>query len=188
MTSTSEKLLQVVDYKLFPRRRLQQLCKKHGIPANKTNLFMAEALSGLAVLQVRRRNKGSPRAENESILYVCLSVCLCIFIFIFGFLSWSENLEARSLCQCVLVMRKDRNLMGHERVVSRRDSSAEICLFVSVFFLLFARGIGYGVLGMFACTKFASLYFFLHHVDRLSLEKLYVFTFGYAELLVHVLR
>jgi hypothetical protein len=24
-------------------------------------------------------------------------------------------LEARSLCQCVLVMRKDRNLMGHER-------------------------------------------------------------------------
>ncbi len=72
--------------------------------------------------------------------------------------------------------------------VSRRDSSAEICLFVSVFFLLFARGIGYGVLGMFACTKFASLYFFLRHVDRLSLEKLYVFTFGYAELLVHVLR
>ncbi|CAK9221196.1 unnamed protein product [Sphagnum troendelagicum] len=51
MTSTSEKLLQVVDYKLLPRRRLQQLCKKHGIPANKTNLFMAEALSGLAVLQ-----------------------------------------------------------------------------------------------------------------------------------------
>lgn len=58
MTSTSEKLLQVVDYKLLPRRRLQQLCKKHGIPANKTNLFMAEALSGLAVLQVTRRNKG----------------------------------------------------------------------------------------------------------------------------------
>jgi hypothetical protein len=114
MTSTSEKLLQVVDYKLFPRRRLQQLCKKHGIPANKTNLFMAEALSGLAVLQVRRRNKGSPRAENESNL-VCVSVCLWIFIFTFGFLSWSENLEARSLCQCVLVMKKDRNLMGHER-------------------------------------------------------------------------
>ncbi len=58
MTSTSEKLLQVVDYKLLPRRRLQHLCKKHGIPANKTNLFMAEALSGLAVLQVTRRNKG----------------------------------------------------------------------------------------------------------------------------------
>jgi len=89
MTSTSEKLLQVVDYKLFPRRRLQQLCKKHGIPANKTNLFMAEALSGLAVLQVRRRNKGSPRAENESILYVCLSVCLSLhfyFYFWFSFL------------------------------------------------------------------------------------------------------
>jgi hypothetical protein len=59
---------------------------------------------------------------------------------------------------------------------------------VSVFFLSVARGIGNVVLGMFACPKFASLYFFLRHVDRLSLEKLYIFTFGYAELLVHVLR
>jgi hypothetical protein len=72
--------------------------------------------------------------------------------------------------------------------VTRRNSSAEICVFVSVFFLLFARGIDYVVLGMFACTKFASLYFFLRPVDRLSLEKLYIFAFGYAELLVHVLR
>lgn len=72
--------------------------------------------------------------------------------------------------------------------VSRRNSSAEICVFVSVFFLLIARGIGCVVLGMFACTKFASLYFLLRHVDRLSLEKLHIFTFGYAELLVHVLR
>jgi hypothetical protein len=72
--------------------------------------------------------------------------------------------------------------------VSRRNFSAEVCEFVSVFFLLFIGGIGYDVLGMFACTKFASLYFFLRHVDRLSLEKLYIFTFGYAELLVHVLR
>ncbi len=72
--------------------------------------------------------------------------------------------------------------------VSRRNSSAEICVFVSVFFFFFAGGVGYVVLGMFACTKFAPLYFFLHHVDRLSLEKLYIFTFGYAELLLHVLR
>lgn len=53
--------------------------------------------------------------KMNQILYVCLSVCLCIFIFIFGFLSFSENLEVRSLCQCILVMRKDRILMGYER-------------------------------------------------------------------------
>lgn len=50
--------------------------------------------------------------------------------------------------------------------MSRRNSSAEIFVFVSVLFLLFAKGIGYVVLGMFARTKFASLYFFLRHVDR----------------------
>ncbi len=38
---------QVDIYRALPRRQLQQLCKKHGIPANKTNEFMAEALSVL---------------------------------------------------------------------------------------------------------------------------------------------
>jgi hypothetical protein len=96
MTSTSEKLLQVVDYKLFPRRRLQQLCKKHGIPANKTNLFMAEALSGLAVLQVRRRNKGSPRAKNESILSVSQSVSLSVCLsWHFYFYFWFSSLVGK---------------------------------------------------------------------------------------------
>jgi hypothetical protein len=103
MTSTSEKLLQVVDYKLFPRRRLQQLCKKHGIPANKTNLFMAEALSGLAVLQVRRRNKGSPRAKNESILSVCLPVCLSVLAFLFLFLVFFLGRKIWKLDRCVSV-------------------------------------------------------------------------------------
>ncbi|EFJ22867.1 hypothetical protein SELMODRAFT_443084 [Selaginella moellendorffii] len=36
-----------LDYHKLPRRRLQQLCKKNGIPANKTNLFMADALAAL---------------------------------------------------------------------------------------------------------------------------------------------
>lgn len=31
----------------LPRRRLQQLCKKHGIPANKTNVAMADALTDI---------------------------------------------------------------------------------------------------------------------------------------------
>ncbi|KAL2650032.1 hypothetical protein R1flu_018160 [Riccia fluitans] len=34
-----------MDYHSLPRKDLQLLCKKHGIPANKTNLFMAEALT-----------------------------------------------------------------------------------------------------------------------------------------------
>ncbi|KAL3680017.1 hypothetical protein R1sor_022973 [Riccia sorocarpa] len=34
-----------MDYHSLPRKDLQNLCKKHGIPANKTNLFMAEALA-----------------------------------------------------------------------------------------------------------------------------------------------
>ncbi|KAG6547963.1 hypothetical protein Mapa_010784 [Marchantia paleacea] len=34
-----------MDYHSLPRKDLQLLCKKHGIPANKTNVFMAEALA-----------------------------------------------------------------------------------------------------------------------------------------------
>lgn len=34
-----------MDYHTLPRKDLQLLCKKHGIPANKTNVFMAEALA-----------------------------------------------------------------------------------------------------------------------------------------------
>ncbi|KAH7441249.1 hypothetical protein KP509_03G030800 [Ceratopteris richardii] len=36
-----------MDYHKLPRRQLQALCKKHGIPANTTNLEMANALSNL---------------------------------------------------------------------------------------------------------------------------------------------
>eukprot|EP01018_Ginkgo_biloba_P022275 Gb_01451 [translate_table: standard] len=37
----------VVDYLSLSRRELQILCKKHGIPANKTNAYMADALASL---------------------------------------------------------------------------------------------------------------------------------------------
>ncbi|MCO5610747.1 hypothetical protein L7F22_064988 [Adiantum nelumboides] len=36
-----------MDYHTLPRRQLQSLCKKHGIPANATNIEMANALSTL---------------------------------------------------------------------------------------------------------------------------------------------
>ncbi|MCO5560885.1 hypothetical protein L7F22_014505 [Adiantum nelumboides] len=36
-----------MDYHTLPRRQLQSLCKKHGIPANATNVEMANALSNL---------------------------------------------------------------------------------------------------------------------------------------------
>jgi len=38
----------VVDYHSLARRELQNLCKKHGIPANKTNAYMVDALSSLS--------------------------------------------------------------------------------------------------------------------------------------------
>ncbi|XP_057820613.1 uncharacterized protein LOC131033397 isoform X2 [Cryptomeria japonica] len=37
----------VVDYHSLPRKELQNLCKKNGIPANKTNSFMADALASI---------------------------------------------------------------------------------------------------------------------------------------------
>lgn len=40
--------MEVVDYHSLSRRELQNLCKKHGIPANKTNAYMADALSSLS--------------------------------------------------------------------------------------------------------------------------------------------
>ena len=40
--------MEVADYHSLPRRELQNLCKKHGIPANKTNAYMADALSSLS--------------------------------------------------------------------------------------------------------------------------------------------
>lgn len=40
--------IEVVDYHSLARRELQNLCKKHGIPANKTNAYMADALSSLS--------------------------------------------------------------------------------------------------------------------------------------------
>ncbi|XP_057820586.1 uncharacterized protein LOC131033384 isoform X2 [Cryptomeria japonica] len=37
----------VVDYHSLPRKELQNLCKKNGIPANKTNSFMVDALTSI---------------------------------------------------------------------------------------------------------------------------------------------
>lgn len=36
-----------MNYHALTRRELQALCKEHKIPANKTNVFMAEALTTL---------------------------------------------------------------------------------------------------------------------------------------------
>jgi hypothetical protein len=37
----------MVDYHALSRKELQALCKQHKIPANKTNLFMADSLAAL---------------------------------------------------------------------------------------------------------------------------------------------
>jgi hypothetical protein len=37
----------MVSYHSLTRRELQALCKQHKIPANKTNVFMADALTTL---------------------------------------------------------------------------------------------------------------------------------------------
>jgi hypothetical protein len=40
-------ILSTMDFHSLPRRKLQTLCKKHGIPANSTNAEMATSLSDL---------------------------------------------------------------------------------------------------------------------------------------------
>ncbi|KAH9289610.1 hypothetical protein KI387_033727, partial [Taxus chinensis] len=46
--------MEILDYHSLSRRELQNLCKKHGIPANKTNAYMADAL--ISILKVSQLN------------------------------------------------------------------------------------------------------------------------------------
>ncbi|GLJ36591.1 hypothetical protein SUGI_0735500 [Cryptomeria japonica] len=53
----------IVDYHSLPRKELQNLCKKNGIPANKTNSSMADALT--SILKVDYHNL--PRKELQNL-------------------------------------------------------------------------------------------------------------------------
>ncbi|XP_024526868.1 uncharacterized protein LOC9652814 isoform X2 [Selaginella moellendorffii] len=60
------------DFHKLPRRKLQQLCKKHGIPANKTNSFMADALSKISreeidkEIEVEQEVRGGSETQSEA--------------------------------------------------------------------------------------------------------------------------
>ncbi|EFJ16548.1 hypothetical protein SELMODRAFT_421779 [Selaginella moellendorffii] len=60
------------DFHKLPRRKLQQLCKKHGIPANKTNRFMADALSKISMeeideeIEVEQEVRGGSETQSEA--------------------------------------------------------------------------------------------------------------------------
>ena len=47
LVSSAQMDAMMVDYHALSRKELQALCKLHKIPANKTNLFMADSLAAL---------------------------------------------------------------------------------------------------------------------------------------------
>lgn len=47
LVSSEQMDAMMVDYHALSRKELQALCKLHKIPANKTNLFMADSLAAL---------------------------------------------------------------------------------------------------------------------------------------------
>eukprot|EP00250_Pteridium_aquilinum_P015962 c22861_g1_i1 orf=1674-4265(+) len=55
-----------MDYHSLPRRQLQVLCKKHGIPANSTNSEMAEALTSLLKPKPQLHTDTSKQPEKRA--------------------------------------------------------------------------------------------------------------------------
>ncbi|KAK9904404.1 hypothetical protein M0R45_000770 [Rubus argutus] len=59
-----------MDFYVMKRKKLQQLCKKHGIPANLGNIEMANRLTFLLKVQKQKMKKVSFNPENEIFFFV----------------------------------------------------------------------------------------------------------------------